>query len=706
MNTFQNLNNGIIAENAGLQVVNTSFAHIKKQGANSSSYPLTGYGIHASADNFYRTLTQVGLGSTGSPSFDDCTTGIFGDRMAMRVSQNNMDGMYKGVISHNAPFLGSPYTVDIKNNHIDCKRGGIQVSMSNPKSKRQIFGNEVTLTEKGTAIQMNGFGLEVSNPGQGTIEQNKVFLNGFTSLIGIKLDSEMNVDLIENEVDLSGAGNVGTGILVDDCELGLVQCNNVQGGGQIGLHAASSPSTVWTCNQIGKTKTAIRFDGGCISSRNFRGNTMQNADFGLLMNSDAQIGTQTARGNRWLGFGDSPNAAIHYGDNGDIELSQFRANENSNDFWPGEGPSTPFADVDWFIPNSTSPYLCADGNTELCPIDELTEDNETNEVDIKITETQGQSTKLKHWLAERYLYKKLERYPALQVPNGEFEVFHSSLAQQTVGLFTEVDGLFGAAFSLSESTLTNLDNLADAKKDLNESIADLKEQITTAGNANQNQLAQLAQLELDLSDVEGQEANLLQNNQAAIVSGIQQAMNANGAIPAIEDYEKLEQEMNGIFCKFVLNGSVLSNDQIDRLKQIALLCPADFGRAVYKARSLFSLVEAGNYDDEVLCDEVGRRSAPEAGKEFAADAMRFSLFPNPASDYVQLSWNVENGFSENLRVELFDLTGQQLLRKEVALNDGQCRLETVTLSTGIYLVKIVRDGVVVFTEKLSLLKKD
>jgi hypothetical protein len=85
----------------------------------------------------------------------------------------------------------------------------------------------------------------------------------------------------------------------------------------------------------------------------------------------------------------------------------------------------------------------------------------------------------------------------------------------------------------------------------------------------------------------------------------------------------------------------------------------------------------------------------------------FTLFPNPAKDYVELRWNwFEMGLNNNLHVEFYTISGQLAAKQAIAnYQNNIAVIPTVGLPTGLYLVNVVNDyDEVLFTEKLTINK--
>jgi len=77
-----------------------------------------------------------------------------------------------------------------------------------------------------------------------------------------------------------------------------------------------------------------------------------------------------------------------------------------------------------------------------------------------------------------------------------------------------------------------------------------------------------------------------------------------------------------------------------------------------------------------------------------------SIYPNPATDNVTISFTATNKLAE---VKLYDITGKQLLNKTVDANVGSYKMNLSELNRGIYFVQVTI-GNTTTTKKLSLVK--
>ena len=69
---------------------------------------------------------------------------------------------------------------------------------------------------------------------------------------------------------------------------------------------------------------------------------------------------------------------------------------------------------------------------------------------------------------------------------------------------------------------------------------------------------------------------------------------------------------------------------------------------------------------------------------------KFSVYPNPATTYMQLQLNVN--VSGQATVQIADITGKVVQQQPVNATSGNIRLSTSNLVTGTYFVKLLCNG--------------
>ncbi len=173
-----------------------------------------------------------------------------------------------------------------------------------------------------------------------------------------------------------------------------------------------------------------------------------------------------------------------------------------------------------------------------------------------------------------------------------------------------------------------------------------------------------------------------------------------------EVYESKLKQLNAIYLSTFAKGiDTLDAGQLSTVATIANQCPATGGYGVYQARSMHTLFADDDYDDTQLCsggalarqDDLAERERKYAG---LAKPKGFSLFPNPADQEVQLTYQL--GQNDAI-LEITDLWGRVVVGNlTLHAGDDQVFIDTAHLPKGVYVVKIVRQKEILYTERLII----
>ncbi len=709
-NIFKNINNGIVARRNSLVVENTSFEKIYAHPSNAN-YSIIGYGIysdaHSSTGPSPFTLVQEGFGMNGNPTFTNCTTGIYGKAISLDVSENKMLQMATGIRTEYCH-----QQIDLHDNNITCSGMGIEMSQSDPTSNRSIRYNNITLTGKGKGILVNEALIGLTEPVIGVVDNNIVTANlpSGGQAVGIELVSNLGTNLTNNTVNITNATSHFTGIKVDGSISGNIQCNHVYGNGaeqmkRNGITGSLSQQLVWQCNDVHNIYTGIRFDGTCISAQNFRGNYLDNHSIGLRLTPGAVIGAQTHRGNLWNGTFSSEGAARNEGIEFDVSQSIFTVQSNSLEFLPNP-IITPNSSIAWFETSLNPPpggaFECA---TELpnCPPPGLLEDNDKDEVDVEIA-VGFETTPALKWTAERYLYRKLEKYGELTEDNSDLESFHLNNENSSVGKFHEIDAMSGELFEVPSAQSLALNNNYQSISEKTASLCFIDKQIpTTSGPALATLQAQRASLVQEITALTVSNEASLQNIRSLRQSAATSAALQNLQIGVSTVYEENEQTVNDIYLNTVAKGVFeFSNTQQETLKAIASQCPVKGGMAVFKARSLLNMTEDFTESDELCLEDLREREdSSEPGIKRSKD---FMIFPNPGNGQVTLFLPKSIGSEENGEVRFFNLTGVEIMKKSLPKDIRSLQLDVSGFPEGIYICKVSFEGEGCLTKRLMIIR--
>ncbi|HLP95230.1 MAG TPA: T9SS type A sorting domain-containing protein [Saprospiraceae bacterium] len=136
-------------------------------------------------------------------------------------------------------------------------------------------------------------------------------------------------------------------------------------------------------------------------------------------------------------------------------------------------------------------------------------------------------------------------------------------------------------------------------------------------------------------------------------------------------------------------GLPLTETQQTMMQAIANQCRYEGGYGVLLARQM---VPGQTYDDEILCSARGRA-------ESKTPSSSFTVFPNPASDYIQL--NAGNHASAGT-VDLINALGQVV--RTYTWEGSETRLNITDVPNGAYYLNIRAQGYALQVQQVVILR--
>jgi PKD repeat protein len=85
------------------------------------------------------------------------------------------------------------------------------------------------------------------------------------------------------------------------------------------------------------------------------------------------------------------------------------------------------------------------------------------------------------------------------------------------------------------------------------------------------------------------------------------------------------------------------------------------------------------------------------------ESYSMTVYPNPTSDVAKINYRFEDA-SAQIEFVMTDVNGREINRKQAENNSGETQMNTSDLDQGIYFIKVIKDGRVVGTTKLTVLR--
>jgi len=694
---------GIFAQNSSMTVVNSIFQNIAN-GAGGKGVNFVVTPGAASALNF------TGLGKTGTPTFDNVQTGVYGlGNMTVRASRfNNLE---RGIYLTGNP---APYTVTITGNAFEnVDDHSVFADQVSPINRLVVQDNDFNDNDPYSgginAFPRSGVHIRSFTPGQ---QSSWIFANtflnspkagGFTfGNRGVWIRN-LNGSLIEQNQFTDNFGTTGQpyeGVSVFNASTSIWS-NNFAGAGNWVVHPSSatqvqeSPSCWLNCNYANQTKLGWEFQGMNSDAAKLEKNIANAHSRGLLMRFDATIGNQNNKYNRWVGNASNVEAQfegrniLDFNDLFFVTQSTFRIHtpNMATDFWPDPRLFGNVPDPgQWFITGQAANVQCiataivgGGGGEPLAP--------STTEADARVMDGTYQPVKgytAGLWEAKLRLYGRLTEHAELRPAASPEASWYAVQQSTTVGSFGNMYQGILALSRYSAQEQADLDNAAAAQQSADQAVTDKDGQI--ADNLyNAAMLGQLIaerqQLEVTLAAAITAHQNVLVSLRNARLAAAQQLLGQVNTIGTMEQYETDFKTVCRILLETYISESGVSDANWQVLSAIAHQCRYEGGFAVLQARA--SLGEEWGWSAYDDCpDAIEGRTANIAG------AVAVSLYPNPAKDaaLLDMGYTVTTG-----RAILRDLSGRTL--QEWSL-DGQRQVWlrwSGELSAGLYLLDVTAD---------------
>jgi hypothetical protein len=396
-NEFSDLHYGILAENTHVTVRDAIFTDILQE-TRPTSYPgplTTGNAIYVSGGNADIKGNFTGI-VPGPLKMDNCHVGVNTRGGSIAVEGCEMSNMTNGVVALGG--INKSYAVNW--NNINASDRGISVFYQSGIPGASSVSNNI-IRMAGNA---NGAGIAIG--GQEMFPQNEGFVAGNSVTVeegatGIQIGVANKLKVTQNNVSLAGS-SARFGIRMEGGDQNTLNCNiitNPGGGNNDGIYAIHASRAGVLCNTADGPARGLRFEG-MLAGRNkadIAGNMMEsNTAAGLVLGTDAVVGPQAHRGNKFEGTGAVAGA-------GADDHSKFAVDANENaDFLP-----FPVFPSGWFenIADPAPSYQCVPGTT--CPLPAIASDYP---LDIKIVKGElGGATyqAANQWLAQRRFYERV-----------------------------------------------------------------------------------------------------------------------------------------------------------------------------------------------------------------------------------------------------------------------------------------------------------
>lgn len=648
-----------------------------------------------------------GLGnSIGTTSmFVDAKVGVYNYASRLLVQDCHFTSgsnlMDKGVYALN-PDGSFPNNVFIRKNLINNAIIGIDFQNTDNLLLGDIKENIITTTFNSINPR---WGIKVNNflsANSVIVEKNtikmtntRMFHNPF---IAIDANSGSGIRIRDNQVEITGTA--GQGIRLTNSPGARITCNSVSGATifnpnqQVSFYQSMSANVRIVNNTTDGTNTGLRFLNTNFPT-DLRCNVIKSHKDGLSITSGT-IGDQNYKHNQWVG----------------TYTGGFGAKVNVNNLFNNRFFVHAGADATYYpfyFPNYQS--NCFLGNFFQC--DQVIQPNcvacstGTNPPS-GIVQTE---TETAHWLeiarklaldslqfpeynAEYRFYtlRDLEaaiHRGAIVLPDtGYFIPFRASLNQSMALQLNVAEHQFIA--TLPGNLLRSQIGVFDADwQAFMTNLAEVNELIDA--NPNDSSLIEFRNyLWLQMSLLE-QQINLIKQG-ALQAQGYTRDSSFTylGGLVTQQEFEEYDRVISQIYLSTIAQGNYSFSEQdSSTIYNIASLCPALGGKSVYKARSLYSLLnDSIFFDDDSLCvsQSVMFRLQENMNQTQVLKAFA-KIYPNPTQDLITIDF--ENDLKSPVTFKLYNALGKLITSRTLNKTFEQLSLKELSNQNGLYFFELI-----------------
>lgn len=735
-NTFERLRNGIVLEGSiNATVINSTFRDHRKDNAEPiASYPMQGFGIHfeggTNAKLYQRPPTVPGT------SFFNCNTAIRSVNTLADIHHNKIRNVNTGIQVESVTLD----EIDIVNNDIHCITYGINLLHNDDALNLLVFHNTIQLGEfgdelKGTAINI----METGNRNEdnlAAITRNIINLHGNGGIDGfgsrgIAINSVNELEVLQNVIFCEALFSGNIGILYSDGYDNSITENQVYGTGSVinsnamktGMRIEDCTQTNYNCNYFDRLHTGIIFRSGTATDTELRTTVFQPPFFNALhYEDDLTINAQNWNGNKWRG------TAADYGNGFDgfaalneveadpgedildlIAVQRYLIQEQGNGYLPPsiDLPNFSGSGQPWFLIDTDVIGTVASCNQPWYPlIPEIKEIDKTVAEGLNLT---GTYADVLTWEAERGLFEKLKNGSLDLTSHPEVQTFYNNSTYAMVGRFDYVKEEQKSIYAQEVGFQIQLGTLHQEQKDLRNQILSIDSLLVI--NPSTALWSQRDSLLLLLKD-KGIEAQVLFDQIfASRISKTNATLTANQNLSTTELMYQNEVMFNDIYMNTLSMGNPNFNaTMITNIFAVASQCPLEGGRVVYRARSLYALIDP-SFSFEKSClpgsqlgIKEGGSNAPlmnEVDKHNGNQDFAKSIFiyPNPANDELTIEYNLK----EDGQLLVFSSIGHILKENILSMDQSSIKLNTSNWKEGIYFIKIHSGDQELFSDKIIII---
>jgi hypothetical protein len=565
--------------------------------------------------------TKVGGGSfNASNEFIDCWMGVFSHKRPLSVLNNTFQNGFRAVLNSD---VDNTY-MEVLENDIQAYNVGITAFNSKAPISIQINNNNISNGKQGIVVENPYYPI---NSGWINTHINRNCIDNQLE-VGIRVTTHTHTEVVDNFLNDNTVG-----IQVQNCIETHLRQNMTLGSGigtttpSIGIDIDGSTGNLIHCNYMSNANHDMYVRGASISE--LKNNIFDDAACGITFDN-AVIGPQGSNGypndNRWIYPFNSffPHTYAFNGTDGNLSPFIYRSSGI-----PFEPIYNDFQTLGSFPIASFSNTLAPSPYQACFPIDAASMPCAQGVLGPSPTPI--------------ILSPEMEEELALDIISQQIDSYNEEMTQW------------------------------------------LKEE--SVYRAIKEDSVQSVELQAFEDSVENSEmGRIIRVEEEAQEENYDLAESINDSITPINIIESTTQEFNDIWLTNLKNGGTadsLSSGAVDSLRSIAYLCPYEYGRSVYAARSICRYLDTAYVSYRNTCEDYyNNGNARLAMEEKATD---FLVYPNPSTDFIQISCPDDATYYLQLRNSL----GEMVLNENI---QSEQPISVTHLNAAVYTVQVLNSS--------------
>lgn len=651
LNSFINLQHGIISKQSNIQVYNNEFTN----NLGSQSYTHEAIYLVGSFDEptspYPKYSATIGGINTNYPNlFDMYGTGIEAlNSMDLDIINNAFSNCTMGVFFHNFGDNISPCNTNVnvsRNTMTDGIVYGINAEANN-NCNAYFTCNDITMTGPGITTGITITGTSINNSSElYALDGNTITaINGITALDAYQIYANTTTISLQD----NSFGTPSYGMRYQNCDYQYVYHTNIGGvttsrTNKYGISIENTTHPLYKCNTINHTERSFQISGtntNPLVAVSILQNSFNNSDYGMLKTNSGQFGQQGNTDTPWLNQWNS--VSIHtYSISGVLDHCWTR-NFGSENFTgsyrfakhyvtcsPCTIPMCPFGMECTSLSGSMSAINNAlDESADNLP-NLIAHDNPAYIVQNEIIDNVNNLEEIPWFMAKQKVFAQMITHKNTFMQDAGFNSFITSCDNNSVGLLYYADKYIGLGKADSAEMFNNnttTTNIADSLHKL----------------------------------VNSQYISYLRHNE--------------------------------------LSETIMSN-----LRDIAYLCPFTFGDGVYIARGLLNILDSLQTNYTNICETITISPKSMVNNSIENEIYgKIELYPNPAEDLLTIEYSDTENNNDIVLFEVYDLMGEKMLERIITPGENTS-VNIESLAQGVYVYKFLYNKKLIKKDKLVIIK--